>query len=124
MKKKTASRKKKSPVKKAAGRKAATKKAAPKKAAKKKAGAKRSAATSKPPRKKTNSRAHTRTTPPSSRPQPVPPGNEQPAQLADQGDEHGPMHIPSHKPTPAYAEMHKNDWAGKPPTHNIPIPKH
>ena len=38
-------------------------------------------------------------------------------------DEHGPMHIPSHKPAPAYADMHKNDWAGEPPTHNIPIPK-
>ena len=48
------------------------------------------------------------------------------AQLAGgngEEDEHGPMHIPSHKPVPAYAEMHKNDWAGKPPQHNIPIPK-
>jgi len=120
MKKKSASRKKKSPA-----RKAATKKAAPKKKAlKKKAGAKRSTAARKPPRrKKTNPRAGTRIAPPS-RQQPVPPGSEQPAQLAGQEDEHGPMHIPSHKPAPAYAQMHQNDWSGKPPTHDIPIPKH
>src|SRR5579871_2882556 len=113
-KKKAVSRKKKSPV-----RKAAAKRAAPKKTAKKKVSAAR-----KPPRKKkTNPRAGTRIAPPS-RPRPVPPGNEQPAQLAGQEDEHGPLHIPSHKPAPAYAGMHQNDWAGKPPTHNIPIPKH
>jgi len=123
MKKKAASRKQKSPAKKAAVRKGATKKAAARKAPKKKASAQKSVRTL-PRKKKTNPRAGKRLVPPSARPQPVPPGNEQPAQLAGQDDEHGPMHIPSHKPTPAYAEMHKNDWAGKPPQHNIPIPKH
>jgi hypothetical protein len=122
-KKKSASRKK-SPAKKAAGRKAAAKKAVPKKTAKKKTGAKRSTAARKPPqRKKTNPRAGTGIASPS-RQQPVPPGSEQPAQLAGQEDEHGPMHIPSHKPAPAYAQMHQNDWSGKPPQHDIPIPKH
>lgn len=114
---------KKKPAAKKAAKRATPKKSAPKKVAKKKAGAKRSATASKPPRKKkTNSRAGTRIAPPS-RPQPVPPGNEQPAQLAGE-DEHGPMHIPSHKPAPAYAQMHQNDWAGKPPQHDIPMPKH
>jgi hypothetical protein len=117
MAKKKASSKKKPAAKKAA------KRVAPKRSAKKKAAPKRAAAKRPPARKKTNSRAHTRATPPSSRPQPVPPGSEQPAQLAG-GDEHGPMRIPSHKPAPAYVRMHQNDWAGKPPTHNIPIPKH
>lgn len=122
MAKKKASSKKKPAAKKAA------KRAAPKRSAKKKAAPKRAVAKRPPARKKTNSRAHTRVTPPSNRPQPVPPGSEQPVQLAGgngngEEDEHGPMHIPSHKPTPAYAEMHKRDWAGHPPVHNIPIPK-
>jgi hypothetical protein len=126
MKKKAVSRKKKAAVKKVSGKKAAARKKAPAKKAsahkapKKKASSKKAAPARK---KKTNSRAHTRATPPSSRPQPVPPGNEQPAQIAGE-DEHGPMHIPSHKPTPAYAQMHQNDWAGKPPQHDIPVPKH
>ena len=122
-KKKSVSRKKKSPAKKAAGRKKApARKAAARKAPKRKASARRSA----PPRKKkTKSRAGTRPVPPSVRhQQPVPPGSEQPPQLAGEEDEHGPMHIPSHKPAPAYASMHNNDWAGKPPQSNIPIPKH
>lgn len=123
MKKQAASRKKKSPAKKAAARKGATRKAAARKAPKKKASSGK--ATRTPPRKKkTQSRAAKRPAPPSSRPQPVPPGNEQPAQLAGEEDEHGPMHIPSHKPAPAYAQMNQNDWAGKPPQHDIPVPKH
>jgi hypothetical protein len=129
MKKKAVPSKKKSAVKKVSGKKAAARKKAPakkasaRKAPKKRASAKK-AARALPRKKKTNSRAHTRPTAPSSRPQPVPPGNEQPAQLVGEEDEHGPMHIPSHKPAPAYADMHQNDWAGKPPQHNIPIPKH
>jgi hypothetical protein len=118
--------KKKAASKKKPAAKKATKKAAPKRLAKKKAAPKRAAAKRPPSRKKTVPRAHVRPTPPSKRPQPVPSGSEQPAQLAGgngEEDEHGPMHIPSHKPVPAYAEMHKNDWAGKPPQHNIPIPK-
>jgi hypothetical protein len=111
--------KKKTPSKK----KPAAKRAAPKKSAKKKAAPKRAAAKRPPARKKTVPRTHVRPTPPSNRPQPVPPGSEQPAQFAGGEDEHGPMHIPSHKPAPAYAEMHKRDWAGHPPIHNIPIPK-
>lgn len=117
MKKKAASRKKKSPARKAAGRKAATRKAPKKKASSKKP------SRPLPRKKKTKSRAGTRVTPPLSRPQPVPPGSEQPPQFAGEEDEHGPMHIPSHKPAPAYAEMHKRDWAGQPPQHEIPIPK-
>ncbi|HEX4300969.1 MAG TPA: hypothetical protein VH327_08875 [Gammaproteobacteria bacterium] len=115
MAKKQASSKKKPAAKKAA------KRAATKKPAKKKTAPKRP-----PARKKTVPRAHVRPTPPSDRRQPVPPGSEQPAQLAGgngEEDEHGPMHIPSHKPAPAYAGMRKDDWAGKPPTHSIPIPK-
>jgi hypothetical protein len=118
--------KKKAPSKKKPAAKKAAKRAAPKKSAKKKAAPKRAASKRPSARKKTVPRAHVRPTPPSNRPQPVPPGSEQPAQIAGgngEEDEHGPMHIPSHKPAPAYAEMHKNDWAGKPPTHNIPIPK-
>jgi len=42
---------------------------------------------------------------------------------ADPNDQHGPMHIPSHKPAPAYARLIQRAWAGKPPRHNIPIPK-
>lgn len=110
-KKKTASRKKNSSTRKAAGRETAAKKAAPKQRA-----ASRKAAPTAQRKKKIKSR-------PASRPRPVPPGNGQAPQSAGD-DEHGPMHIPSHKPTPAYAGMHKNDWAGKPPTHDIPIPKH
>ena len=110
-KKKTASRKKKSPTKKAAGRKTTARKAARKKRA-----APRKAAPTAQRSKKFKSR-------PASRPQPMLPGNGQARQSAGD-DEHGPMHMPSHKPTPAYAGMHKNDWAGKPPTHDIPIPKH
>lgn len=121
-KKKAVSRKQKSPAKQAAARKGATRKAAARKAPKKKASAKKTARSS-PRKKKTNSRAGARVTPPLSRPQPVPPGNEQAPQLAGE-DEHGPMHIPSHKPAPAYARMHQNDWAGKPPQHDIPVPKH
>ncbi len=103
-------------------KKTAARKAAPKKAVAKKASAKKPAPKA-PPKKTTLPRAHKRPVPPSSRPQPVPPGSGQPAQLADPNDQHGPMHIPSHKPAPAYAEMHKRDWANKPPRHNIPIPK-
>jgi hypothetical protein len=118
--------KKKAPSKKKpAAKKKAAKRAAPKKAVKKTA-SKRAASKAPPHKKKTVPRAHVRPTPPSNRPQPVPPGSEQPVQLAGgngEEDEHGPMHMPSHKPAPAYAGMHKNDWAGKPPTHNIPIPK-
>ncbi|HEY1991765.1 MAG TPA: hypothetical protein VGH71_04835 [Gammaproteobacteria bacterium] len=121
MKKKAVSRKKQSPARKAAGRKGATRKAAARKAPKQKASAKSARAPSR--KKKTKSRAGKRVTPPLSRPQPVPPGNEQAPQLAGEEDEHGPMHIPSHKPAPAYAEMHKRDWAGQPPS-DIPIPKH
>jgi hypothetical protein len=120
MAKKQASSKKKLAAKKAA------KRAAPKKPVKKKTASKRAASKRVPPRKKTVPRAHVRPTPPSDRRQPVPPGSEQPAQLAGgngEEDEHGPMHIPSHKPAPAYAEMHKRDWASQPPRHNIPIPK-
>ena len=43
--------------------------------------------------------------------------------MADPDDQHGPMHIPSHKPTPAYARLTQRSWAGKPPQHSIPIPK-
>ena len=35
---------------------------------------------------------------------------------------HGPLHLPS-KPEPAYAIMHKRDWAAKPPPHEFRIPK-
>jgi len=119
--------KKKTSSKKKPAAKKAAKRAAPKRTAKKKAAPKRVASKRPLPRKKkTNPRAGSRIAPPSSRPQPVPPGSEQPVQIAGangEEDEHGPMHIPSHKPAPAYAEMHKNDWAGKPPQHNIPIPK-
>jgi hypothetical protein len=114
MAKKKASSKKKPAAKKAA------KHAAPKKSAKKKAAPKRAASKRPALRKKTVPRAHVRPTPP------LPSGSEQPVQLAGgngEEDEHGPMHIPSHKPAPAYAEMHKRDWANKPPQHNIPIPK-
>jgi hypothetical protein len=41
----------------------------------------------------------------------------------DPSDQHGPMHIPSHKPAPAYARLIQRSWAGKPPQHSIPIPK-
>ena len=115
MAKKKASSKKKPAAKKAA------KRAAPKKSAPKRADAKTPLR-----KKKTTPRAHVRPTPPSSRPQPVSLGSGQPVQLVGgngEEDEHGPMHIPSHKPAPAYAGMHKNDWARKPPQHNIPIPK-
>ena len=117
MAKKKAASKKKPTAKKAA------KRAAPKKSAKKQAAPKRAASKRPPRRKKTVPRTHVRPTPPSSRPQPVPPGSEQPGQLASGEDEHGPMHIPSHKPAPAYASMHQRDWAGKPPQHEIPVPK-
>jgi hypothetical protein len=43
--------------------------------------------------------------------------------VVDPSDQHGPMHIPSHKPAPAYARLIQRSWAGKPPRHNIPIPK-
>jgi hypothetical protein len=104
-------------------KKAAARKAAPKKAPAKKVSAKKPAPKAPLKKKTTLSRAHKRPAPPSSRPQPVPPGSEQPAQLADPNDQHGPMHIPSHKPAPAYANMTQRSWAGKPPRHNIPIPK-
>ena len=100
--------KKKSPAKKKPAAKRKAKKAAPKRRVKK-AAAKR-AAPKLPPRPK---RVILRGPAPSGS------GLESVA-----SDEHGPMHLPSHKPTPAYAEMHKNDWAGKPPQQNIPIPKH
>jgi hypothetical protein len=114
-------------------------------AARKKAPARKPAAKKKPAKKQapvrkkktTIPRGGTRTTPPAPKPeqrrriQPVPPGSEhapmrepggrQPEIRAD--DQHGPMHVPSHKPAPAYAEMHKRDWASKPPRQNIPIPK-
>lgn len=115
--------KKKTPSKKKPAAKKAVKRAAPKRAAKQKAAPKRAASKAPPRKKKTSSRAHTRPTAPSSRQQPVPPGSEQSGQFVGGEDGHGPMHIPSHRPVPAYAGMHKNDWAGKPPTHNIPIPK-
>lgn len=118
--------KKKAASKKKPAAKKAAKKAAPKKAVKKKAAPKRTAAKTPPHKKKTVSRAHARLTAPSIRPQPLPPGSEQLLQFAGgdaEEDEHGPMHIPSHKPAPAYAEMHKRDWAGQPPRHDIPIPK-
>ena len=122
MKKKAASRKKKSPSKSAAARKGASRKAAARKAPKKKASSGK--ATRTPPRKqKTKSHAGKRPVPPSARPQPMSPGNGQPTQFAGQEDQHGPMHIPSQKPAPAYAEMHQNDWAGRPPQHEIPVPK-
>ncbi|MGE5625018.1 MAG: hypothetical protein ACM3ZT_05670 [Bacillota bacterium] len=35
---------------------------------------------------------------------------------------HGPLHLPS-KPEPAYAILHKRDWATKPPPHEFRIPK-
>ena len=103
-------------------KKAAARKAAPKKAVAKKASAKKPAPKA-PPKKTALPRAHKRPAPPSSRPQRVPPGNGQPVQLTDSNDQHGPMHIPSHKPAPAYANMTQRAWAGKPPRHNIPIPK-
>lgn len=121
MKKKAASRNKRSPAKKATSRKGATRMAAARKAPKQKAS--RKSARTPPRKKKTKSRAGMRVTPPLSRPQPVPPGNERPPQVAGEEDEHGPMHIPSHKPAPAYARMHNNDWAGRPPQHDIPVPK-
>ena len=34
----------------------------------------------------------------------------------------GPLHLPS-KPEPAYAILHKRDWATKPPPHEFRIPK-
>jgi|SRR5579859_4455646 len=43
--------------------------------------------------------------------------------LVDPNDQHGPMHIPSHKPAPAYIRLTQRSWAHKPPLHNIPIPK-
>jgi len=41
----------------------------------------------------------------------------------DPNDQHGPMHIPSHKPVPAYARLTQRSWAGKPPLHSIPLPR-
>ena len=101
--------KKKSAAKKKPAAKRKAKTAAPKRRVKKKAAAKR-AAPKLPLRPK---RVILRG------PAPIRSGLEPAA-----SDEHGPMHLPSHKPVPAYAQMHQNDWAGKPPTHNIPIPKH
>lgn len=38
------------------------------------------------------------------------------------GVKQGPLHLPS-KPEPAYAILHKRDWASKPPPHEFRIPK-
>ena len=54
---------------------------------------------------------------------PAPKPASRPQRVIDTNDQHGPMHIPSHKPAPAYAGMSQNKWAGNPPRHNIPIPK-
>jgi hypothetical protein len=125
MRKKT-SRKKKAAVRKTGSRKSATQKAASRKKVTRKAAGKKTGRRSPPKKKKTIPRAGTRP----ARPRPVPPGAERPPMTVDQPgiraaeeDEHGPMHLPSHKPAPAYAEMHKRDWANQPPVQDIPVPK-
>lgn len=101
--------KKKSAAKKRPAARRKAKQAAPKRRVKKKAAAKR-AAPKLPPRPR---RVILRS------PAPLASGQEPPT-----SEGHGPMHIPSHRPAPAYAQMQQNDWSGKPPTHDIPIPKH
>lgn len=123
MKRKTVPRKKKTAGRSAGSRKGAARKAASRKKAPRRATGRKAARRAPPKRKKTLPRAGSRLVPPSARPQPVPPGSEQPPQLAREEDEHGPMHLPSHKPAPAYAQMHKRDWAGQPPVQEIPVPK-
>lgn len=51
----------------------------------------------------------------------VPPAIAAPA-AAKPDVKHEPLHLPS-KPEPAYAIMHKRDWATKPPPHEFRIPK-
>lgn len=45
-----------------------------------------------------------------------------PQSAASAAVKHSPLHLPS-RPEPAYAVMHRRDWAHTPPPHKIPIPK-
>ena len=97
---------------------ATKKKAAPKKksASKKKAQPKKAAARKPAPRKAAAKKPLLRVVKKNVAPklQPI---------AVDPNDQHGPMHIPSHKPMPAYARLTQRSWAGKPPLHSIPLPR-
>jgi|GEM_PF-4929030 len=92
----------------------ARKKSAPKKGLVKKLAAKLSAA-KKPARKKLAAKKI-----PKSLARPSQPAAPQAANAP--AFRKGPLHLPS-KPEPAYAVMHKRDWAHQPPPHEFRIPK-